>query len=173
MLNFNEETPPSFPVSFNHILLWIVCLHFFFTKANAFAGGKRTKGRGGGGRGVRGVDYGLGIGYSAESSSLSSSSAAVPSRSVAANSLRTGMMSQFKNNFVAASSNSQNQGVNSSSSMYANKRTVLSGFVSGGTIGGNTGSAQTTGSAGAATIPSGNNAAGIARDDAIRKNLER
>lgn len=135
-------------------------------------GGKRAKGRGGGGKGVRGVDYGMGIGYSAESSNLLSSSAAVPSRSVAVNSLRTGMMSQFKNNFVAASSNSQNQGVNSSSSMYASKRTVLSGFVSGGTIGGNTGGAQTTGSVGAATIPSGNNSAGIARDDAMRKNLE-
>ncbi|KAK9984890.1 hypothetical protein SO802_034415 [Lithocarpus litseifolius] len=78
--------------------------------------GKKGKGRGGGGgggggsgRGVRGVDFGLGIGYNPESNNTSPSS--VPSRSAAVNSLRTGAMAQFKSKFVAASSNSQNQGL--------------------------------------------------------------
>ncbi|CAI9300337.1 unnamed protein product [Lactuca saligna] len=85
-------------------------------------GGKRAKGRGGGGgnRGVRGVDFGLGIGYSSEPK------AAPPSGS-AVNSLRTGVMAQFKSSFVAASNNSRNQG---------SKKMVLPGFVSGGSIGG-------------------------------------
>ncbi|XP_052622173.1 DEAD-box ATP-dependent RNA helicase 24 isoform X1 [Lactuca sativa] len=85
-------------------------------------GGKRAKGRGGGGgnRGVRGVDFGLGIGYSSEPK------AAPPSGS-AVNSLRTGVMAQFKSSFVAASNNSGNQG---------SKKMVLPGFVSGGSIGG-------------------------------------
>ncbi|KAL3531543.1 hypothetical protein ACH5RR_010865 [Cinchona calisaya] len=133
-------------------------------------GGKRAKGRGASGKGVRGVDYGLGIGYSAESNNFSSSNA-VPSRSAAVNSLKTGMMSQFKSNFVAASSNSQNQGVNSSSSMYANKRMVLPGFVSGGTIGGSTSSAQTIGSANAPTVPKENTSTRNGRDEAVQKNF--
>ncbi|KAG8389570.1 hypothetical protein BUALT_Bualt02G0242900 [Buddleja alternifolia] len=101
-------------------------------------GGKRAKGRGGGGgKGVRGVDFGLGIGYNPESSASSvASSVAAPNRSTAVNSLRTGIMAQFKNSFVPASSNSHNQFVSSSSGVQANKRTVLAGFVSGGTIGG-------------------------------------
>ncbi|THG18349.1 hypothetical protein TEA_027335 [Camellia sinensis var. sinensis] len=108
-------------------------------------GGKRAKGRGGGssGRGVRGVDFGLGIGYSADSNNTSSST--VPNRSVAVGSLRTGMMAQFKSKFVSASSNSQNQGMNNNSSgTYANKRMVLPGFVSGGSIGGDVNAAWTT-----------------------------
>ncbi|XP_011079538.1 DEAD-box ATP-dependent RNA helicase 24 isoform X1 [Sesamum indicum] len=96
-------------------------------------GGKRAKGRGGGGRGVRGVDYGLGIGYSPDSNAASS---VTPTRSVAVNSLRTGMMAQFRNNFVPASSNSQNHFVQNSTGVQTNKRMVLPGFVSGGTIGG-------------------------------------
>lgn len=91
---------------------------------------------------MRGVDFGLGIGYNPEGNSSSSHS--VQSRPAAVNSLRTGMMAQFKSSFVAASSNSQNSGVNSSSSMYTNKRPALSGFVSGGTIGGDTNRSQTT-----------------------------
>ncbi|XVF72756.1 hypothetical protein PTKIN_Ptkin12aG0145900 [Pterospermum kingtungense] len=96
-------------------------------------GGKKGRGRGGGagggsGRGVRGVDYGLGIGYNPESNNASSQS-----RNAAVNSLKTGMMTQFRSNFVAASSNSQNQGFANSSSV---RRPTLSGFVSGGTIGG-------------------------------------
>ncbi|GMH30854.1 hypothetical protein Nepgr_032697 [Nepenthes gracilis] len=87
-------------------------------------GGKKGKGRG---RGVRGVDFGLGIGYSADSNSTPTP---VTGRTAAVNSLKSGMMAQFKSNFVAASSNSQ------SSSIYANKGPALSGFVSGGTIGG-------------------------------------
>lgn len=100
------------------------------------AGGKKGKGRGGGGsgRGVRGVDFGLGIGYNSESSSTPPNTA--PSRSAAVNSLRTGMMSQFKSSFVAASSNSQNQGFSNNTNMAANKRPTLAGFVSGGSIGG-------------------------------------
>lgn len=97
------------------------------------AGGKRAKGRGGGGggggRGVRGVDFGLGIGYSAEPNPT-------PSRSATVNSLKTGMMTQFRSNFVAASSSSPNQFVQSSSMSQPNNRKVLAGFVSGGTIGG-------------------------------------
>lgn len=98
-------------------------------------GGKKGKGKGGsgGGRGVRGVDFGLGIGYNPDSNS---SSHTAPSRSAAVNSLRTGMMAQFKSNFVAASSPSENQSLNGNSSAYANKRPTLSGFVSGGSIGG-------------------------------------
>ncbi|XVF32906.1 hypothetical protein REPUB_Repub17cG0123200 [Reevesia pubescens] len=103
-------------------------------------GGKKGRGRGGGsgggggggsGRGVRGVDYGLGIGYNPESNDASSQ--AVQSRNAAVNSLKTGMMTQFKSNFVAASSNSQSQGFSNSSSV---SRPTLAGFVSGGTIGG-------------------------------------
>ncbi|OWM62850.1 DEAD-box ATP-dependent RNA helicase 24 [Punica granatum] len=118
----------------------------FRSKRESRRGGKKGKGRGGGGRGVRGVDFGLGIGYTPEANSTSSHSG--QSRSAAVNSLRTGMMAQFKSSFVAASSNSQNQGVNSSSSMFANKRSALSGFVSGGTIGGDVQRSQTTSSSG-------------------------
>ncbi|GKC02282.1 hypothetical protein Tco_0993892, partial [Tanacetum coccineum] len=105
-----------------------------------FAGGKRAKGRGGGNRGVRGVDFGLGIGYNTEPKVPS----AVPSvRSSAVKSLRAGVMTQFKSSFVAASSNSQNQGLNN-----GNKKMVLPGFVSGGSIGGGAGAppSQTTSS---------------------------
>lgn len=106
-------------------------------------GGKRAKGRGAAGRGVRGVDFGLGIGYNPESNSMpshavSSRSANVPNRSAAVSSLRTGVMAQFKNSFVAASSNSLSVGSDNSSSSVANKRPALRGFVSGGSIGGNT-----------------------------------
>ncbi|XP_047333912.1 DEAD-box ATP-dependent RNA helicase 24 [Impatiens glandulifera] len=105
-------------------------------------GGKKARGRGGGGggggRGVRGVDFGLGIGYNQEPSGGGSSSnytaaAPAPGRSAAVNSLRTGVMAQFRNSFVAASSasNPQNQG-----SANNNNRMALPGFVSGGTIGG-------------------------------------
>ncbi|CAI9767865.1 unnamed protein product [Fraxinus pennsylvanica] len=112
-------------------------------------GGKRAKGRGGGNRGVRGVDFGLGIGYNQESSAASNP---VPSRSAAVNSLKTGMMAQFKSNFVAASSNSQNQVVNQNPGMHATKRMALPGFVSGGTIGGDIHTAKTIGSIGTASV---------------------
>ncbi|KAJ8440856.1 hypothetical protein Cgig2_000744 [Carnegiea gigantea] len=104
-------------------------------------GGKKGKGRGGGGgggggggRGVRGVDFGLGIGYNPDSNNASSPAG----RAAAVNSLRTGMMAQFKSSFVPASSNPQN----SNSNMYASKRPALSGFVSGGTIGGDANRSQ-------------------------------
>ncbi|GLT43120.1 hypothetical protein SLA2020_170910 [Shorea laevis] len=106
-------------------------------------GGKKGRGRGGG-RGVRGVDFGLGIGYNSESNNSSSHS--VQSRSAAVNSLRTGMMAQFKSNFVAASSNSEGQGFNNSSSAYPSKKPTLAGFVSGGTIGGDINRIQTASS---------------------------
>ncbi|KAI4301520.1 hypothetical protein L6164_034791 [Bauhinia variegata] len=113
-------------------------------------GGKKGRGRGGGagGRGVRGVDYGLGIGYNPESNSTSSNTA--PSRSAAVNSLRTGMMAQFRSSFVAAS-NSQNQGFSNSTSIPANKRPALPGFVSGGSIGGDINTTQSTAAYSSAT----------------------
>ncbi|KAE8699599.1 DEAD-box ATP-dependent RNA helicase 24 [Hibiscus syriacus] len=103
-------------------------------------GGKKGRGRGGGGgsgRGVRGVDYGLGIGYNLESSNATSQP--VQSRNAAVNTLKTGMMAQFRSNFVAASSNSQNQGSSNSSSL---RRPTLAGFVSGGAIGGDANKSQ-------------------------------
>ncbi|AQL07150.1 Putative DEAD-box ATP-dependent RNA helicase family protein [Zea mays] len=97
-------------------------------------GGKGKGGVGGGagrGRGVRGVDFGLGIGYNAESGSQ------VPApRSAAINSLKTGVMQQFKSSFVSGSSNTP------SSSAPSLVRPALRGFVSGGTIGGDTRPAQ-------------------------------
>ncbi|XP_076885215.1 DEAD-box ATP-dependent RNA helicase 24-like [Bidens hawaiensis] len=110
-------------------------------------GGKRAKGRGGGNRGVRGVDFGLGIGYNSEPKAASSTG-----RSSAVNSLRSGVMAQFKSSFVAASSNSQNQGL-----INSNKKMVLPGFVSGGSIGGDVRSpSTTTGSPSLAHMPAGN-----------------
>ncbi|KAL9269967.1 DEAD-box ATP-dependent RNA helicase 24-like protein [Drosera capensis] len=87
-------------------------------------GGKKGKGRG---RGVRGVDFGLGLGYNPDSNSTPTQPAG---RAAAVNSLKTGMMAQFRSSFVAASSNSQ------SSIAYASGRPSIPGFVSGGTIGG-------------------------------------
>ncbi|PNY09184.1 DEAD-box ATP-dependent RNA helicase 24-like protein [Trifolium pratense] len=109
-------------------------------------GGRKGKGRGGGagGKGVRGVDFGLGIGYSAEPNNASSNT--VPSRSAAVNSLRTGMMSQFRSSFVAASSTSQNEGFSNTTSVAVNKRPTLAGFVSGGSIGGDINTRQQTAS---------------------------
>lgn len=53
-------------------------------------------------------------------------------------------MTQFKGKFVAASSNSQNQGFINSSVPNANTRTPLRGFVSGGSIGGDVNAAWAT-----------------------------
>eukprot|EP00268_Persea_americana_P027227 TRINITY_DN26671_c0_g1_i1.p1 TRINITY_DN26671_c0_g1~~TRINITY_DN26671_c0_g1_i1.p1 ORF type:complete len:772 (-),score=149.11 TRINITY_DN26671_c0_g1_i1:2598-4913(-) len=109
------------------------------------SGGKKGGGRGrggtGSGRGVRGVDYGLGIGYNPESTNTPSQSGA--SRSATVNSLRTGMMVQFKSNFVPAASNSQSE-CRSSSSTFTSTRPVLPGFVSGGSIGGENRTQPTT-----------------------------
>lgn len=136
-------------------------------------GGKRAKGRGGGGnRGVRGVDYGLGIGYSPVPTNTSSSTA--PSRSAAVSSQRTGM-TQFKSKFVAASSNSQNQGFINSSGPNANKRTPLRGFVSGGSIGGDVNAAWATNlstPAAAAPMSGGHSTYQSSREDASHKNSE-
>ncbi|KAI4329807.1 hypothetical protein MLD38_028152 [Melastoma candidum] len=105
-------------------------------------GGRKGKGRGGGGggRGVRGVDFGLGIGYTPESTS-SSGPPTIPSRPAAVNSLRDGVMTQFKSSFVAASSNSQSRGGPTSN---VNRRPALMGFVSGGSIGGDAYKSQPT-----------------------------
>ncbi|KAI3741744.1 hypothetical protein L1987_59418 [Smallanthus sonchifolius] len=111
-------------------------------------GGKRAKGRGGGNRGVRGVDFGLGIGYSSEPKTVSSTG-----RSSAVNSLKSGVMAQFKSSFVAASSNSQNQGL-----INSNKKMVLPGFVSGGSIGGDVRPPPTTSSSSFTPMPAGNTA---------------
>lgn len=97
-------------------------------------GGKKARGKGASGKGVRGVDFGQGIGYSSESKNTSSPTS-VPSRFTAVNSLRVGMMAQFRSTFVPAS-NSQAPLANSSQSMYDSRKMVLPGFVAGGTIGG-------------------------------------
>ncbi|KAL5983523.1 hypothetical protein ACLOJK_017610 [Asimina triloba] len=114
------------------------------------SGGKRAGGRGKGcgGRGVRGVDYGLGIGYNPESSGTPAQP--VQTRSAAVNSLKTGMMVQFKSNFVAATSNPQSDG-----STFATTRPTLPGFVSGGSIGGETYGTQTSGSLNYSSQPVG------------------
>ncbi|WOL04025.1 DEAD-box ATP-dependent RNA helicase 24 [Canna indica] len=108
------------------------------------SGGKRGAGRGkggsgsGSGRGVRGVDFGLGIGYNPDAANAPPSHP-VQSRSAAVNSLRTGMMAQFKSNFVAASSSSK-------SNVPSIGRPALAGFVSGGSIGGESYTAQSVSS---------------------------
>ncbi|GAB4841782.1 DEAD-box ATP-dependent RNA helicase 24 [Ancistrocladus abbreviatus] len=115
-------------------------------------GGKKGKGRG---RGVRGVDYGLGIGYHPESNTKSTPTqqpTQPAGRTAAVNSLRTGMMAQFKSNFVAASSNPL------SPSMYANKGPALAGFVSGGTIGGDANRTQLPSTTSYAPASGGSNA---------------
>ena len=61
---------------------------------SARKGKGRGGGRGSGSRGVRGVDFGLGIGYSPESNS--SPSNMVSSQSATVYSLRTGMMTQLR-----------------------------------------------------------------------------
>lgn len=73
---------------------------------------------------MRGVDFGLGIGYNSESGSQ------VPApRSAAVNSFKAGMRQQFKSSFVSGASNAPT----SSAPSFA--RPALRGFVSGGTIG--------------------------------------
>lgn len=90
------------------------------------------------------MDFGLGIGYNPECSNTPSHP--IQSRSAAVSSLKTGVMAQFKSSFVAASSNSQGQGLSNSSNTYANNRPSLPGFVPGGTIGGNVNRTSTTSS---------------------------
>lgn len=114
------------------------------------------------------MDFGLGIGYNPESNVSSQS---VPSRSAAVNSLRTGMMAQFKNSFVAASSNSQNQGLSNSTSASAHKRPALAGFVSGGSIGGDIHRTQATTNSPAP--PSAVNTFSQNSGNATQNNLER
>lgn len=137
------------------------------------AGGKKARGRGGGGggRGVRGVDFGLGIGYSLESTNTPSHS--TPGRSAAVNSLKTGMMAQFKSNFVAASSSSPNLGLSNSSSAGGNKRPALRGFVSGGSIGGDLGMVQSTSSLIPSATSGGDSTAQNLKECASQKNSER
>lgn len=98
-------------------------------------GGSGSGSSGGGGRNIRGVDYGLGIGYNPDSVNRPSQPSNL-NRGAAVNALKTGMMAQFKSNFVPASSNSYVSSSSQSSSILSNKREGISGFVSGGTIGG-------------------------------------
>ncbi|KAF8401320.1 hypothetical protein HHK36_012254 [Tetracentron sinense] len=139
------------------------------------SGGSKARGRGkggggGSGRGVRGVDFGLGIGYNPESKNTPSQS--VPSRSAAVNSLRTGMMTQFKSSFVAATSDSQNQGKNNNSSTYADKRPVLAGFVPGGSIGGGNNRAQTANLFSPPPMSGGNTTNQSSKENGNQKNPE-
>lgn len=134
-------------------------------------GGKRAKGRGGGSgggnRGVRGVDFGLGLGYSSESKKTPPNTA--PSRCTAVSSLKTGIMSQFKNSFVAASSNSQNQG---GSGSYPNKRMTIPGFVSGGSIGSDPYVSRSTNSSATPATSAGNSNSQSSGQNANQKNSE-
>lgn len=82
------------------------------------------------------------------------------------------MMAQFKSNFVAASSISQNQGMSDSSSANANKRPALPGFVSGGSIGGDVQRTQTASSFSPA-MSGVNPTSQSSRENASQKNLER
>ncbi|KAL3688731.1 hypothetical protein R1sor_015040 [Riccia sorocarpa] len=88
-------------------------------KGHGGRGGGAGGGGGGGGRNVRGVDFGLGIGYNPEAAGKSSQPASkpasktkssnqpsrseTPSRGAAVDALKVGMMARFKNSFVAAS----------------------------------------------------------------------
>eukprot|EP00252_Welwitschia_mirabilis_P010211 TRINITY_DN23381_c0_g1_i1.p1 TRINITY_DN23381_c0_g1~~TRINITY_DN23381_c0_g1_i1.p1 ORF type:complete len:856 (+),score=165.40 TRINITY_DN23381_c0_g1_i1:380-2569(+) len=96
--------------------------------------GSGQGGRGGGGRGIRGVDYGLGIGYNPDATN-SSSQPTTTNRGAAVNSLKSGMMSQFRNSFVPASSSSYSSTNSETTNNPTFKRQCLSGFVSGGIIG--------------------------------------
>ncbi|KAL6504988.1 DEAD-box ATP-dependent RNA helicase 24 [Orobanche gracilis] len=135
----------------------------FRSKRDARKGGAKrgNKGRGGSGRGVRGVDFGLGIGYNPESEVTASNAA--PARPAAVNSLKTGMMAQFRKSFVPASSNSENQFALNTSGVQTNKRMVLPGFVSGGTIGGNMHAAKITSTAPTASNTSNANTREVAK----------
>ncbi|CAN6469038.1 unnamed protein product [Victoria cruziana] len=114
----------------------------FKAKRDARRGSGKKGGRGkvGSGRGVRGVDFGLGIGYNPDASSKTQPQSA-SSRTAAVSSLKTGMMARFRSSFVAASSNSEGSSFNASNAP-AIKRTALPGFVSGGSIGGEAPKAQ-------------------------------
>lgn len=117
------------------------------------------------------MDFGLGIGYNPESNNTSSQT--VPTRVAAVNSLRTGMMAQFKSNFVAATSSSPSQGPNSSSSNYPPKRPVLQGFVSGGSIGGDMNRAQTASSFSHAPTSAGKTTCQNSAENASHRKSER
>ncbi|XP_078160791.1 P-loop containing nucleoside triphosphate hydrolases superfamily protein isoform X2 [Carex rostrata] len=112
----------------------------FRSKRDSRKGNKKGgRGKGGaGGRGVRGVDFGLGIGYNPEGPSSAAPSQSSANRSSVTNSLKKGMAQQFRSSFVSASANSQGN--------YAGvvpvARPTMRGFVSGGTIGGDSYRAQ-------------------------------
>ncbi|CAM6121392.1 unnamed protein product [Calypogeia fissa] len=120
----------------------------FRSQREGHRGGGKGKGRGrgrggasggGGGRSVRGVDFGLGIGYNADSASKPFSqtftkpkpviSTPVTSRGAATDALKVGMMARFKSSFVAAS-----PGVAPGGSGSTPSRT-MQGFVQGATLG--------------------------------------
>ncbi|KAF5179514.1 Dead-box atp-dependent rna helicase, partial [Thalictrum thalictroides] len=132
----------------------------------------REKGGGNSGRGVRGVDFGLGIGFNPDSSGAPSLS--VDSRSKAVNAVKSGMLTQFKSKFVAATSDSHKPGTNSNSSTSGIGRTVLSGFVSGGSIGGDINRAQknTNTTITAAHSSVGTNASENLKGNAVQKSSQ-
>lgn len=87
---------------------------------------------------MRGVDFGLGIGYNPEGTSTAAPSQSSVSRSPVASSLKTGMRQQFRSSFVSASTNS----LGSHPGVVPATRPTLRGFVSGGSIGGEAYKAQ-------------------------------
>lgn len=122
---------------------------------------RREERRGGGGRSVRGVDFGMGLGYKPDTDTIKASQVNkkvdIPNRGAAVDALKVGMMARFKNSFVAASAgsatgsamfastptqqlgqNPAHQGRSLGGIGYGNngKGHTLSGFVSGGSIGG-------------------------------------
>lgn len=147
----------------------LTCYLYFCTGGKKATG--KGKGGGGSGRGVRGVDFGMGIGYNPESANTPSQSA--PSRSAAVSALKMGMMSKFRSNFVAATSDSQNQCSNNTSNAYATKRPALAGFVSGGSIGGEISRPQPASSFNPAPMLGGNASSENSRENRSEKNSER
>lgn len=89
---------------------------------------------------MRGVDFGLGIGYNADAASKPFSqtftkpkpviSTPAPSRGAATDALKVGMMARFKSSFVAASPGVAPGGSGSSPAG------TMKGFVQGATLGG-------------------------------------
>eukprot|EP00249_Psilotum_nudum_P022633 c28591_g1_i1 orf=474-2897(-) len=100
---------------------------------------------GGGSKSIRGVDYGLGIGYKPDADSKPSSTlgrSEIQNRGAAVDALKMGMMARFKSSFVAASSgNIGGSGALMSTPMLQSNQSsfqgqATSGFVSAVSLGG-------------------------------------
>lgn len=102
-------------LEFKHFKLFHLPEILHAGKGRGRGGGQGKGGRGGGGgRNVRGVDFGLGIGYSADAANTTPSAPQekapkvqyqreeVQMRGSVVDSLKLGMMARFKNSFVAA-----------------------------------------------------------------------